>query len=60
MGILAYVRTMIAGILREAEGNCEKRLFWCGVFTQLGSFAGALIMFPLVSVFELFKMAPMC
>jgi len=61
-GILAYVRTVIAGIFRESSGGAqsESRLFWCGLFTQFGAFIGAVIMFPLINVVGVFKSAPGC
>uniref|UniRef100_A0A914WPZ1 Riboflavin transporter n=1 Tax=Plectus sambesii TaxID=2011161 RepID=A0A914WPZ1_9BILA len=60
LGIQAYLRTSMAGMLREGAEGSESRLFWCGVFTQLGSFVGAVLIFPLVSVYHLFQSAPQC
>jgi hypothetical protein len=58
VGLLAYLRTVVAGRLRESGG--ESRLFWCGAVTQAGSFVGALVMFPLVNVYHLFQSSPPC
>ncbi|KAK1173019.1 riboflavin transporter 2 [Acipenser oxyrinchus oxyrinchus] len=54
---LSYVKVMIGVILRD-EGHSA--LVWCGAVVQLGSMLGALTMFPLVSVFGLFKSGDSC
>lgn len=56
----SYLRTAFATILRQGSEDSESRLFWCGVFIQIGSFLGSSIMFPLVNVFKLFTSAPPC
>ena len=49
---LSYVKVIIGVILRD-EGHSA--LVWCGAVVQLGSMLGALSMFPLVSVYGLFR-----
>ncbi|KAJ6661507.1 hypothetical protein lerEdw1_014416 [Lerista edwardsae] len=56
-GTLSYVKLMIGVILRD-EGHGA--LVWCGAVVQLGSMAGALTMFPLVSVYSLFRAGDPC
>jgi hypothetical protein len=57
----AYLRTVFTGVMREDAPNDESRLFWCGVFMQVGSFVGSCVMFPLVNVYNLFQSAqPSC
>ncbi|XP_066479153.1 solute carrier family 52, riboflavin transporter, member 3 [Tiliqua scincoides] len=56
-GTLSYVKLMIGVILRD-EGHSA--LVWCGAVVQLGSMAGALTMFPLVSVYSLFHSGDPC
>lgn len=56
----SYLRTVFATVLRESAEDSESRLFWCGVFIQVGSFLGSCVMFPLVNVFNLFTAAPPC
>ncbi|KAK0413559.1 hypothetical protein QR680_006869 [Steinernema hermaphroditum] len=56
----SYLRTVFAGVLCEGAEDKESRLFWCGVFIQIGSFIGSSIMFPLVNVYGLFTSAPAC
>ncbi|PAV79322.1 hypothetical protein WR25_23070 [Diploscapter pachys] len=55
----SYLRVVFASLLREGEQSAS-RLFWCGVFIQIGSFFGSVIMFPLVNIFKLFTPAPPC
>ncbi|XP_078542588.1 riboflavin transporter 2-like [Lissotriton helveticus] len=57
VGTLSYVKVMIGLILRD-EGHSA--LVWCGAVVQLGSMIGALIMFPLVSVYSLFQSGDPC
>ncbi|XP_069077217.1 riboflavin transporter 2-like [Pleurodeles waltl] len=57
VGTLSYVKVMIGLILRD-EGHSA--LVWCGAVVQLGSMVGALIMFPLVSVYSLFQSGDPC
>ncbi|KAG7317221.1 hypothetical protein KOW79_019519 [Hemibagrus wyckioides] len=54
---LSYVKVMIAVILRD-EGHSA--LVWCGAVVQLGSLLGAVIMFPLVNVYDLFSSGDPC
>ncbi|XP_026225726.1 riboflavin transporter 2-like [Anabas testudineus] len=54
---LSYVKVIIGVILRN-EGHSA--LVWCGAVVQLGSMVGAISMFPLVSVHELFKSGDAC
>uniref|UniRef100_A0A4W3H566 Riboflavin transporter n=1 Tax=Callorhinchus milii TaxID=7868 RepID=A0A4W3H566_CALMI len=56
-GSLSYVKVMIGVILRE-EGHSA--LLLCGAVVQLGSMLGALTMFPLVSVYSLFRSGDPC
>ncbi|XP_062343131.1 riboflavin transporter 2 [Osmerus eperlanus] len=54
---LSYVKVIIAVILRD-EGHSA--LVWCGAVVQLGSFIGAIVMFPLVSVYDFFASGDPC
>lgn len=54
---LSYVKVIIGVILRD-EGHSA--LVWCGAVVQLGSMMGALSMFPLVSVYNIFKSGDAC
>ncbi|CAI5452761.1 unnamed protein product [Caenorhabditis angaria] len=58
-GLHSYLRVVFASLLREGHQS-ESRLFWCGVFIQIGSFIGSAVMFPLVNIFKLFHSAPAC
>lgn len=51
IGVMTYVRVEIANQMRE-EG--QRALFWCGAITQVGSAVGAVTMFILVNVYNLF------
>ncbi|XP_041844334.1 riboflavin transporter 2-like isoform X2 [Melanotaenia boesemani] len=55
--LLSYVKVIIGVILRD-EGHSA--LVWCGSVVQLGSMLGALSMFPLVSVYRLFRSGDAC
>ncbi|KAL4623726.1 solute carrier family 52, riboflavin transporter, member 3 [Arapaima gigas] len=57
IGALSYVKVMVGVILRN-EGHGA--LVWCGVAVQLGSMVGALTMFPLVNVYQLFQAGDVC
>ncbi|XP_041039105.1 riboflavin transporter 2-like [Carcharodon carcharias] len=57
VGTLSYVKVMIGIILRD-EGHSA--LIWCGAMVQLGSMLGALTMFPLVSIYNLFRSGDPC
>lgn len=54
---LSYVKVIIGVILRD-EGHSA--LVWCGAVVQLGSMVGAVSMFPLVSVYGLFRSGDAC
>lgn len=54
---LSYVKVIIGVILRD-EGHSA--LVWCGAVVQLGSMLGAMSMFPLVSVYGLFRSGDPC
>lgn len=54
---LSYVKVIIGVILRD-EGHSA--LVWCGAVVQLGSMVGAITMFPVVSLYELFKSGDAC
>nr|XP_046256397.1 solute carrier family 52, riboflavin transporter, member 3-B isoform X2 [Scatophagus argus]XP_046256398.1 solute carrier family 52, riboflavin transporter, member 3-B isoform X2 [Scatophagus argus] len=54
---LSYVKVIIGVILRD-EGHSA--LVWCGAVVQLGSMVGAITMFPLVSIYQLFKSGDAC
>ncbi|NWT19112.1 S52A3 protein, partial [Vireo altiloquus] len=56
-GTLSYVKVMAGVILRS---HSHSALVWYGVLEQLGSLLGALLMFPLVNVYNLFKSADYC
>jgi len=51
-GLIAYLRVCVAALL-QIVGN-ERGLYWCGAFIQIGSFIGAIIMFLLTNVFNVF------
>ncbi|CAH2286297.1 riboflavin transporter 2-like, partial [Pelobates cultripes] len=57
VGILSYVKVIIGIILRD-EGHSA--LVWCGAVVQLGSMLGALTMFPLVNVYNVFHSGNPC
>ncbi|XP_013917648.1 PREDICTED: solute carrier family 52, riboflavin transporter, member 2 [Thamnophis sirtalis] len=56
-GLFSYVKLMVGKILRD-EGRSA--LVWCGAVVQLGSMVGALIIFPLVSVYGFFHSGDPC
>lgn len=56
-GCLSYVKVMLGVILRDRSRSA---LLWCGAAVQLGSLLGALLMFPLVNVWQLFSSADSC
>ena len=57
-GLFSYSKMTIAGILRDDGGR--KSLLWCGVFTQVGSFIGAIIIFIFVNILDSFESYPTC
>ncbi|CAL4111521.1 unnamed protein product [Meganyctiphanes norvegica] len=52
-GVMSYVRVEVANKMRD-EGDGQRALFWAGAFTQFGSAIGAITMFVLVNVYNLF------
>ncbi|KAL3986307.1 hypothetical protein ACH3XW_42205 [Acanthocheilonema viteae] len=56
----SFLRTVLATVLGDDATDNETRLFWGGVFIQIGSFLGSIAMFPLVNTFHLFVPAPPC
>lgn len=61
-GLLAYLRSVITSSIRNSvsPANAQNRLFWSGCVMQMGSFTAALIIFPLVNIFNLFHAAIPC
>ncbi|KAK2836326.1 hypothetical protein Q7C36_014195 [Tachysurus vachellii] len=56
-GLFSYVKVVVSTLLHEAGHTA---LLWCGVFIQAGSLIGALSIFPLVSVYQVFQRAQDC
>ncbi|TSN76518.1 Solute carrier family 52, riboflavin transporter, member 3-A [Bagarius yarrelli] len=56
-GFLSYVKVMVGIILRDQS---HIALVWCGAAVQAGSLGGSFIMFPLVSIYHLFKSGDIC
>uniref|UniRef100_UPI0037E9A1BB solute carrier family 52, riboflavin transporter, member 3-A n=1 Tax=Semicossyphus pulcher TaxID=241346 RepID=UPI0037E9A1BB len=56
-GTLTYVKVMVGVILRDRS---HIALVWCGAAAQIGSLVGSVTMFPLVSVYSLFKSGDFC
>ncbi|XP_053100681.1 solute carrier family 52, riboflavin transporter, member 2 [Hemicordylus capensis] len=52
MGLFSYLKVVIGSLLHEAG---HAALVWCGAIIQAGSLVGALTMFPLVSIYRLFR-----
>uniref|UniRef100_A0A0K0FDT1 Riboflavin transporter n=1 Tax=Strongyloides venezuelensis TaxID=75913 RepID=A0A0K0FDT1_STRVS len=61
-GLLSYLRSVITSSIRNSVSptNIHNRLFWSGCVMQMGSFVAAIIIFPLVNVFNLFHAAVPC
>uniref|UniRef100_A0A7E4WE87 Riboflavin transporter n=1 Tax=Panagrellus redivivus TaxID=6233 RepID=A0A7E4WE87_PANRE len=59
-GFHAYLRTVFTSVIREDNPHSESRLFWCGVYMQVGSFIGTTVMFPLVNYAQIFQSAVPC
>ncbi|XP_023691021.2 solute carrier family 52, riboflavin transporter, member 3-A [Paramormyrops kingsleyae] len=57
VGALSYVKVMLGVILRD---HSHSALVWCGAAVQTGSLLGALIMFPLVNVYHVFRAGDFC
>ncbi|XP_048377000.1 solute carrier family 52, riboflavin transporter, member 2 [Stegostoma tigrinum] len=56
-GLFSYLKVVIGSILHEAG---HLALVWCGASIQVGSLIGALVMFPLVSIYQLFTSGQAC
>jgi riboflavin transporter 2 len=52
--LFSYSRACIAQILRNTSTG-HKSLFFCGVFTQIGSAFGAILMFSLIEWTKIFN-----
>ncbi|XP_068093960.1 solute carrier family 52, riboflavin transporter, member 2 [Hyperolius riggenbachi] len=57
MGLLSYLKVVIGSLLHEAGHSA---LLWCGAVIQAGSLIGALLMFPMVSIYHLFHSGRDC
>ncbi|XP_056409440.1 solute carrier family 52, riboflavin transporter, member 2-like [Hyla sarda] len=57
LGLLSYLKVVIGSLLHEAGHSA---LLWCGAVIQAGSLLGALVMFPMVSVYHLFQSGRDC
>ncbi|XP_054840438.1 solute carrier family 52, riboflavin transporter, member 2 [Eublepharis macularius] len=57
MGLFSYLKVVIGSLLHEAG---HAALVWCGTIIQVGSLVGALIMFPLTSIYHLFRSGMDC
>ncbi|KAM4705506.1 LOW QUALITY PROTEIN: solute carrier family 52, riboflavin transporter, member 2 [Rhinophrynus dorsalis] len=57
MGLLSYLKVVIGSLLHEAGHSA---LLWCGAVIQVGSLLGALLMFPMVSIYHLFQSGRDC
>ncbi|XP_067416259.1 solute carrier family 52, riboflavin transporter, member 2 [Emydura macquarii macquarii] len=57
MGLFSYLKVVIGSLLHEAG---HAALVWCGAVIQAGSLVGALAMFPMVSVYHLFRSGQDC
>ncbi|XP_054462412.1 solute carrier family 52, riboflavin transporter, member 2 [Anoplopoma fimbria] len=56
-GLYSYLKVVIGTLLHEAG---HAALLWCGISIQAGSLIGALTMFPLVNVYQVFERAQEC
>ncbi|NXO59967.1 S52A3 protein, partial [Aramus guarauna] len=56
-GTFSYMKVMAGVILRSRSRSA---LVWYGAVEQLGSLLGALLMFPLVNIYDFFKSADYC
>ncbi|XP_030046115.1 solute carrier family 52, riboflavin transporter, member 2 isoform X1 [Microcaecilia unicolor] len=57
LGLFSYVKVVIGTLLHEAG---HVALMWCGAAIQAGSLVGALLMFPMVSIYHLFQRTQDC
>ncbi|XP_028673853.2 solute carrier family 52, riboflavin transporter, member 2 isoform X2 [Erpetoichthys calabaricus] len=55
--MFSYLKVVVGSLLHSAG---HAALLWCGVAIQAGSLIGALIMFPLVSVYHVFQSGQDC
>uniref|UniRef100_V9KKQ5 Riboflavin transporter n=1 Tax=Callorhinchus milii TaxID=7868 RepID=V9KKQ5_CALMI len=56
-GVFSYLKVTLGSLLHEAG---HKALIWCGVAIQAGSLLGALVMFPMVSIYQQFQASEPC
>lgn len=56
-GVFSYLKVVIGTLLHEAG---HSGLLWCGISIQAGSLVGALTMFPLVNVYQVFSRGQEC
>ncbi|XP_044027538.1 solute carrier family 52, riboflavin transporter, member 2 [Siniperca chuatsi] len=56
-GLFSYLKVVIGTLLHEAG---HAALLWCGISIQAGSLIGALTMFPLVNIYQVFAWAKEC
>ncbi|KAJ6661527.1 hypothetical protein lerEdw1_014437 [Lerista edwardsae] len=57
LGLFSYVKVAIGSLLHEAGHSA---LVWCGAVIQAGSLVGALVMFPLTSLYSVFRSGADC
>ncbi|XP_063155849.1 solute carrier family 52, riboflavin transporter, member 2-like [Candoia aspera] len=57
VGLFSYLKVVISSLLHEAGHTA---LLWCGGVIQAGSLVGALVMFPLTSLYHLFQRGADC
>ncbi|XP_062426728.1 solute carrier family 52, riboflavin transporter, member 2 [Rhea pennata] len=57
VGLFSYLKAVVGSLLHEAGHGA---LLWCGAAIQAGSLLGALAMFPVVSVYRLFRSGQDC
>nr|XP_004569298.2 solute carrier family 52, riboflavin transporter, member 2 [Maylandia zebra] len=56
-GAFSYLKVVIGTLLHEAG---HAALLWCGISIQAGSLIGALVMFPLVNIYNVFTRGQEC
>uniref|UniRef100_A0A3Q3A5K8 Riboflavin transporter n=1 Tax=Kryptolebias marmoratus TaxID=37003 RepID=A0A3Q3A5K8_KRYMA len=56
-GLFSYLKVVVGTLLHEAG---HAALLWCGISIQAGSLIGAVAMFPLVNVYQVFSRAKDC
>lgn len=56
-GVFSYLKVVIGTLLHEAG---HAALLWCGISIQAGSLIGALTMFPLVNIYQVFSRGQEC